>query len=410
MDLWLEALRTGWHAVISHRLRTMLTATTVALGAAAIACLLSLSSSVFSTILSGVEAVGGGRIIFVESRNPKIEKSRPTEGRLTLEDAAALRERVPGLDRLAYLTSKQNVVVQHEDRKTNVDVGIGANYRTFLHHEVAWGRDLPPETERSIRRELLLSEPVAKKLFDEPEHAVGQEVLLWGHRYRVVGVTRDQGLLGFSLGGADKERVVYTTASTAKAQEGLEPHGYMVMLSDGTVSHDLQIRIANAILLDRHHGVDDFAFYDLQVLLSTFEKVFLLLKVVFALIGGVGLLVAGVGIMNVLLASVRQRVAELGIRRALGATQRDIRGQLVVESTLISLGGGIVGTAAGIGMTALAGVVFSQSVPGWVTDVSPVSAVAALVASTAAGILFGTVPARRASQLSIVGCLSGKDT
>lgn len=408
MDLWLEALRTGWHAVISHRLRSLLTAVTVALGAAAIACLLSLSSSVFATILSGVEAVGGHRMIFLSSRKPEIAKSRPTDGHITLDDANMLRERVPGLDRLAYLMSQQDVVLQGNGRKANVDVAIGSSYRELLHHEVGWGRDLVPEGVTTRQRELVLSEPIATKLFDAPERAVGDEVLLWGHRYRVVGVSRDLGLLGFNLGGADKERVVYMAASTAMLEEGFEPRGYVVMLSDGTVSHDLQIRIANAILLHRHRGVDDFEFYDLQALVATFEKVFLFLKVVFALIGGVGLLVAGVGIMNVLLASVRQRVGELGIRRALGATQDDVKRQLVVESVLIAVGGGVVGTAAGLGLSAVAGLIFAASLPQWVTDLSPASALAALLASAGAGILFGTLPARKAARMPVIACLRGQ--
>lgn len=408
MDRWIEATRTALHAIAAHRLRTALTMVTVALGAAAIACLVSLSSSVFSTILSGVEAVGGHHMVFIESRKPKIAKSRPTDERLTLEDAAELRERVPGLERLAYLMSQQGVVLQANERRTDVDVAMGSSYRTFLNHEVGWGRDLPSDDSESHEREILLSEPIAKKLFDSPEGALGQSVLLWGHRYRVTGVTRDLGLLGFNMGGADKDRVVYVAAPTAMQQEGFEPRGYMVMISDGTVSHDLQIRIANAILLERHRGVDDFEFYDLRELISTFETVFALLEVVFAVIGGVGLLVAGVGIMNVMLASVRQRVTELGIRRALGATRGDIKRQLLVESTTISIAGGAGGTLAGLGLTAAAGVVFAQQLPGWVTDLSPHAAIAALLAAAGTGIVFGVLPARKAAQLPIIECLRGQ--
>ncbi len=408
MDLWMEAIRTGWHALMTHRLRTGLTASTVALGAAAIACLVSLSSSVFATILSGVEAVGGNEMVFVEPRQPKLAASRPTEGRITLEDAAELRARVPGLDDLAYLMSVRNVVLRGPERQTDVDVAVGATYRRYLNQDVVYGRDLPGEGSPSREREVLLSEPVARKVFGAPERAVGEEILLWGHRYRVVGVTKDLGLLGFNMGGADKKRVVFLTARTAIEQEGLAPDGYLVMRSNGTVSHDLQIRIANAILLQRHHGVDDFEFFDLQELLSTFEKVFLLLKVVFALIGGVGLMIAGVGIMNVLLASVRQRVEELGVRRAIGASRTDIERQLLVESTLIALAGGLVGTTLGLGVTTLAGLVFSESLPGWVTDLSPVAGISALVASIAAGIGFGRIPAHRASRLPIIGCLRGQ--
>lgn len=408
MDLWLEALRTGWHAMLAHRLRTVLTASTVALGAAAIACLISLSSSVFATILSGVEAVGGRDIIFVESRAPKLAKSRPTDARLTLEDAASLRERVPGLTKLAYLMSERNVVMQGNGRKSDVDVAIGASYRTLLHHEVVWGIDLPADGVDTRERPVLLCEKVARKLFDEPASAVDQHVMLWGHRYRVAGVTVDRGLLGFEMGGADKERVVFVPASVAIQQEGLEPEGTVVMISDGTTSHDAQIRIANAILLQRHNGVDDFEFFDLQALLTKFDRVFLLLKVVFALVGGVGLVVAGAGIMNVLLASVRQRVTELGLRRALGAAKADIERQLWTESVLIALAGGVVGVFAGLGLTFVAGLLFASMQPGWVTEWSPAAAITALAASVLAGVVFGTMPARRAGRLSIIACLRGR--
>ena len=109
-----------------------------------------------------------------------------------------------------------------------------------------------------------------------------------------------------------------------------------------------------------------------------------------------------------LLASVRQRVGELGIRRALGATQDDIKRQLVVESTLIAIGGGVVGTIVGLGISALAGLAFSSSLPQWETDLSPASALTAILASAAAGILFGTLPARKASRMPIIACLRGQ--
>lgn len=146
----------------------------------------------------------------------------------------------------------------------------------------------------------------------------------------------------------------------------------------------------------------------MEALIGTANNLFLLLKLVFRSIGGVGLLVAGVGIKNVLLASARQRVWEAGIRRALGATRADIKRQLLVESILIAMVGGVVGTALGLSVTALIGVVLSQSVTGWVTDLSASSSISTLGASMGVGVVFGVLPARKAAKLSIVGCLRGE--
>ncbi|MBI5532447.1 MAG: ABC transporter permease [Deltaproteobacteria bacterium] len=407
MDLWLENLRVGWEALASNRLRTILTALTVALGSGAIALLVSLASSALATITTGIDAVGGREIVFLEPKKPK-QPTAQTASRLTLEDARALRERVPGLAELSYLMSLRNQVMVGAGKKADVDVAIGAAWQNLLLQDLICGASLPEEGAESGRRVVVVSKAVAEELFVTPEAALSQGVLLWGHRYEIVGVTSEAAKFGFNMGGVSKQRAVIVPASTTLSGEGLEPKGFIVMRSNGAASHDLQMRIATSVLSWRHRGVEDFEFFDLEAFMSKFDKVFAGLRVLVGLIAAVSLFIAGAGIMNVMLASVRQRVTEIGIRRALGASQGDIRLQFAIESALIAGVGGVVGALGGTVLSVLVGWVAVRVAPAWENHISPWAAVVAALAAIAVGLVFGLRPARKAGRLDVVDCLRGE--
>lgn len=407
MDLWLENLRVGWQSLASNRLRTILTALTVALGSGAIALLVSLASSALATITTGIDAVGGREIIFLEPKKPK-QPTAQTASRLTPEDARALRERVPGLADLSYLMSLRNQVMLGAGRKADVDVAIGASWQNLLLLELVCGASLPEDGKEGSRRVVVVSKAVAEELFGSAQAALSQGVLLWGHRYEIVGVTSEAAKFGFNMGGVSKQRAVIVPALSTVQAEGLEPKGFILMRSDGTASHDLQMRIATSVLGWRHRGVEDFEFFDLQAFMSKFDKVFAGLRVLVGLIAAVSLFIAGAGIMNVMLASVRQRVTEIGVRRALGASQGDIRRQFAIESALIAGVGGVVGSVGGTVLSVVVGWVAGRIAPAWENHVSPLAAAIAALAAIAVGLLFGLRPARKAAGLDVVDCLRGE--
>lgn len=203
-------------------------------------------------------------------------------------------------------------------------------------------------------------------------------------------------------------RAVIVPVAAAIRSEGIDPRGFIVMRSNGTASHDLQMNIAASVLSFRHRGVDDVEFFDLGAFMTKFDMVFLGLRVLVGLIAAISLFIAGAGIMNVMLASVRQRVTEIGIRRACGASKRDIRRQFAIESSLLAGLGGIVGSVGGTMLSLIVGWIAAKAVPAWNGHVSPGAAIAAAMAAIAVGLVFGLRPAGKAAGLDVVDCLRGE--
>ena len=165
---------------------------------------------------------------------------------------------------------------------------------------------------------------------------------------------------------------------------------------------DIVKRIVNAVLLERHHGLDDFRLFDFETRLKGFFQVFLIMKIIVGLLAGISLVVGGVGIMNIMLVSVSERVREIGIRKALGATPADIGRQFLVEATLLSGVGGAVGVGMGILGALAGGAIIAHFKPTWLTLISQPAVVVALSSSALIGLGFGYWPARTASRLDPV--------
>ena len=176
----------------------------------------------------------------------------------------------------------------------------------------------------------------------------------------------------------------------------------LALLSDAPNHNEVVKRIANATLLQRHRGVADFYIFDLGERMKGFFKLFTIMKIIVGMLAGIALLVGGVGIMNIMLVSVSERVREIGIRKALGASPSDIGRQFVVEATLLSASGGIIGIVCGVGGALLGSQVIRHFKPRWVTIVSEPAVVVALVVTLLIGIVFGYFPARRAGRLDAV--------
>jgi putative ABC transport system permease protein len=172
--------------------------------------------------------------------------------------------------------------------------------------------------------------------------------------------------------------------------------------TDSARHNDVVKRIMNARLMERHHDVDDFAIFDLEKRLQGFFQLFVIMKVVVALIAAITMLVGGVGIMNIMLVSVAERVREIGIRKALGATPRDIGRQFLVEAVLLALAGGLIGIATGMGAAVGGCRIIAHFKPSWVTSISQPAVIASVTVALVVGALFGYFPARRAGRMEPV--------
>jgi putative ABC transport system permease protein len=171
--------------------------------------------------------------------------------------------------------------------------------------------------------------------------------------------------------------------------------------------NDIVKRVINALLVERHHGVDDFEIIDFRRFMDKFHQTFAVMEMIVGFIAGIALLVGGVGVMNMMLVSVSERVREIGIRKALGASPRDIGRQFLVEAGLLSCVGGVLGVLLGIGGALAGSAVIKGFKPTWVTAVSEPAVIAALTVALGVGIVFGYFPARRAGRLNAVTAMQG---
>jgi len=222
-----------------------------------------------------------------------------------------------------------------------------------------------------------------------------------GIRCRVVGqfVKADRWMdFGFSW----DELVVVPLESYNDGDSSAEKTATIVLMTDDKSSNDSVKRIANALLTERHHGVDDFEIFDFARIMNKFDQVFSIMRAIVGFVAGIALLVGGVGVMNMMLVSVSERVREIGIRKAIGASPRDISSQFLWEAIVLSGSGGLVGILGGVGMAMATVRIIKHFKPGWVGVIDHRATTVAFVVSVAIGLFFGYFPARRASKLDAI--------
>lgn len=405
----IESIASSIQSLRSQRGRAVLCALSVALGAGSITLMVSLAQSGVSAITHGIEQGAGNHLIFIANKQAKDFKPDYWDGRLPTADADALRGRVPGLAQVAFtlpgLRAHPMIVA---GATHDLSLYIGSAFRGLVGQEIGWGADLPSDELHDASRVVLLGQENARSLFGSEDAALGQSIIIFGHRYTVIGVTRPGPVAGFPLEDFDPRYAVYITATAMIKGEGAPDDGFIILQDDGgSVSHEQIIRVTNAILQQRHHYADDIEFNDFATVLKKFEAMFLALYIITGLVASVSLVIAGAGIMNVLLASIRQRVSEIGIRRALGATHSDIRAQFIIESALLGLLGGMIGVAVGLALVAVAAQIAPHFIETWKAHYSFGAAGVALTVSLVTGIFFGLQPARKAAELDVVECLRG---
>ena len=265
---------------------------------------------------------------------------------------------------------------------------------------LAAGRALNEADMQSRRKAMVIGATLAPKLFGTPE-AVGRELRFNGDRFEVVGVLKANQKSGVRLGYEWDELAILPFSAPGVGHDVEEISMTVRRTEDG----EQAIKIANSVLLHRHHGVDNFQFLDFGGLLKNFYLAFAAMRVVVGLIAGVALLIGGVGVMNIMLVAVNERMREIGLRKALGATKAVIRGQFLTEAIVLTLFGALVGVVLGIGLVEGATVVITMLNPAWVSSFSYEAVAIAVAASGAIGLFFGWYPARQAAELEPIQAL-----
>ncbi len=387
-----EAFRVAVDALRANRLRSALTMLGVIIGVAAVVVLVAIGGGAKREVESQVEGLGSNLILVVPGKAQL--GAAPSVSRLTLEDVQALARVTGNPDAVAATVASGETLRAGPREFFGTVNGMTDTVPRVFDRPVARGRYLTSADVATRRRVAVLGSAVARRLFPD-EDPVGRQVSIAGVRFRVIGVLAEKG----SAFGVSVDEDTHIPVTTAQRLFGVDRVDALAVKAPSTEDiEDLQARLV-AALEDKYPGEEFSAVTQTQIL-GTIGRILSMLTGVLAAIAGISLLVGGVGVSNIMLVSVRERTREIGLRKALGARQRDILVQFLLEAMLLTTVGGVIGIGLGIGVSLLLDRL--SPIPALIAWWSPLLAFGV---SVAVGVFFGVAPARRAGRLDPVVAL-----
>jgi len=409
----LPELRLGLENLRAHKLRSLLTMLGMIFGVAAVVAMLSIGAGAQQEVMAFIEQLGVRNLI-VEAREAAdgqtLQKVRKLSSGLSFSDLRVMQSNLDGISaataRKRFTPSK--LMPKPFTSETPVVYGISPAYKTIGNLQLASGRFFDDGETTAAAPVAVLGEAAAANLFgaDDP---IGRYVKVNDQWFRVIGVAGPQLTVQSDVAGIpaqDRNNIIYVPlySSVFRLEDGQsaqkdEIDGIYLQMNQSSDIPGAAAMI-RGILDVAHRGAGDFTIVSPAELLAEQRRTQRIFEMVMVAIASISLLVGGIGIMNIMLASVLERTREIGVRRAIGARQRDVVRQFLIETTIISLTGGVAGILLGVGLSQLIGVL-----AGWSTIVTTASIVLAFGVSVAIGIVFGLYPAVRASRLDPVKAL-----
>jgi putative ABC transport system permease protein len=408
MRLLFMGVASGWREVLAHKLRSFLTLFGIVLGAAALVGMFGVVKGLLRGFETMIYETGGiERISVFSTRAPEYQREKaPLSPGRTLNDVEAIRTAVPLAQRVTAEVHLPGggARLYFQGRASN-PVVRGVLPETFVmdRFDIAQGRllgELDIELQTQV---VVLGASIAEALFPRGIDPLDRVITINGLPFTVVGVLKDYraGSSGGRVGS--KNTVAFIPLTTAQTLYRIDENIDVlnVQLADIAFMPQAQDQITN-VLTHTHRGIQDIRLETREDLLQSFEKQRDSYMYSLGGVAAIGLIVGGVGIMNVMLASISERIREIGVRRALGARRIDIFVQILAESISLAMAGGLLGVFASIGLIkVLEKVVMEANRP----ELSPVALLIGIGSSAIIGVLAGLYPAIRAALLSPVEAL-----
>lgn len=437
MERYFQIISIALEAVFINKFRSVLTALGIIFGVAAVIAMMAIGNGARQEILEQIKLVGVNNIVIVplkEADKTKEEESQETEGKsmkkkyspgLTLKDAENILAVVPTVQHISPEVIYSTMAVRN-GKKLNIDLsGVTLDFFTVFNQTVKKGTLFSESQLEKGDPVCIIGPEVATKLFPK-EDPIGKTMKVGNIWLKVIGILEGVKLSDKAeeLGISDYNRNVFAPISTlllrfkdrsmiSVGQSNVFYFGggdIMITEGDGGGGSDNQLdkivvqikeseqlgnssELIKKILHRRHQGVEDFEIKIPELLLKQEQKTKDIFNIVLGAIAGISLIVGGIGIMNIMLASVMERIREIGVRRATGATRKDIVFQFLAEATFISITGGLIGILLGVIMAKII-----TSTTGILTVISFASIVISFGVAASVGIIFGYLPAKKASE------------
>ena len=409
MKKWFEPLSTAWVGVSTHKLRSSLTMLGIVIGVAAVISLMSIGRGAEADIISRIETLGSDLITIRPGASIGFGGVRGAVGgaaTLTMEDAEAISEQVPYISAVAPSYSRSLQVVAGAQNMNAQVNGITPEYMQVNNLGIAYGAFFTEYDYQRGSKVAVLGSNVKETLFEGAD-PIGQTVRMEKNIVRVIGVLKSKGTS--MMGLSDDAILIPLTAMQQMVAQPRTSQGERVVSSISlTVSDEEQASYVvgeiTSLLRSRHQlgpGVDDdFSITSMEEIASTVSEAIGTMTLLLGAIAAISLLVGGIGVMNIMLVSVLERTREIGIRKALGARERDIWGQFLIEAAFLTFAGGIIGVILGWV------VAYLVSSMGLMTTLVTVDIlILAISVSVGIGLFFGFYPAWQASRLNPIEAL-----
>jgi len=434
-------------AVFLNKFRSMLTALGIIFGVAAVITMMAIGNGAKKEILDQMKLVGVNNIVITpksengkktsgqnnsqdtqtQTQNSEKEKGKYSPG-LSLKDAESIKAIVPTVNTVSPEVIYEIDVIKDGIRTSTKMTGVTPDFFSIFNLEIQEGEMFNENQLKDGKAVCLIGRSIQSKFFPT-ENPIGKDIKCGPIWLRVIGVLKKREISQSSidnLGISDYNNSIYSPIQTllrrfkdrSMITEASLRGSTMYVGSDFAFFSDqssgapaknqidkivVQVKessqiapttgILNKMMLRRHQGVEDFEIKVPELLLKQEQRTKDIFNIVLGAIASISLLVGGIGIMNIMLASVMERIKEIGIRQAIGATKRDIVAQFLSEATLLSITGGLIGIILGL--------IFSKiimEITGILTIVSPISILISFGVSASVGIIFGYMPAKRASK------------
>ena len=393
-------------AILRNKTRALLTCLGIIVGIAAVIAVLAIGKGASTMMLNEISSMGNNlMMVFPDwNRRGQVRSGMGAGQTMTADDAEAIRHELSHL--IKYVSPAVNVssqlIYQNKNWSCRVS-GVSCDMPEIRNWQIGEGRFFTEDEERNYARVCVIGTTVQTNLFDD-EDPIGRTIRIGAMPFKVVGVLRSKGANGWGQDQDDTVMAPYTTVGRVLTRSKFRSINMMNLSLINMDELEEAKREVTALLRQRHklpdYQDDDFETRDTTEIMATMGSVSSLMTVLLTAVAAISLLVGGIGIMNIMLVSVTERIKEIGLRMAIGATPFMILSQFIIEAVVLSTVGGAIGVGVGVVTANIIG-----EVNNWPIVIEVSSALYSFLCSAFVGMFFGFYPAYRASKLNPIDCL-----